>query len=156
MDNLEGLQKQMQEDAFRIYQQNLEWIDRRLDPQTAEFYGETPETWKHAKEVAFSMYQDLRCLLGPTPRLSGHLNREKCEGIPPYTFEGNPTEFPCVGVLEYRGHEYPVYNDDYGMSWFAVVDGRSIQVDSFGGETDWYFELDRIIDRIYDYGRQGD
>ena len=138
------------EKAFQYYQSILEWIDRRRDPKTAEFYGEDPNEWKHAKEAVFMLYQDLRLLFGPTPSLLTHLNKEKAEGIPPYRFADSPVEFPCVGVLEYRGMEFPVYDDDYGMSTFAVIDGRSIQVDSFGGETDWYFEIDRILDRVYE------
>lgn len=136
------------EKAFQHYQSILSWIDRRRDPKTAEFYGEDPSEWKHAKEVAFKLYQDLRHLLGPRPTLLSCMGTEKAKGIPPYRFADSPAEFPCVGVLEYRGMEFPVYDDDCGMNMFVVVDGHSVQVDSFGGETDWYYEIDRIIDRV--------
>ena len=137
--------------AFDHYQSILEWIDRRQQPETLEFYDkDRKEYWHHAKEVAFMMYQNLRHLLGDTPRLHDLIDKENAKDVPPYKFKDGVGEFPCVGVLKYRDREYPVYDDAYGMSWFVVVDDRSIEVDSFGGETDWYFELDRIIDRIYD------
>lgn len=137
-----------EEKAFLDYQDTLDWIDRRQEPKTAEFYNESPEVWKKAKLAVFVLYQRLRDLFGELPTLGKCLNRDKKEGIPPYKFEDGDTEFPCVGVLGYRGMEFPVYDDDYGMDMFIVVDGRCLQVDSFGGETDWYFELDRIIDKI--------
>ena len=46
------------------------------------------------------------------------------------------TKFPCIGLLKYRGQEFPIYNDDYGMSNFIVINKLPITVDSFGGETD--------------------
>lgn len=149
MDVKEGRNDSLQQAAFQRYQGRLDWINRRMDPGVLEFYGERIEDWKHAKEVAFLLYQDFRCLFGFIPSLDECLNREKKAGIPPYKFEGNDTEFPCEGVLEYRDMEFPVYYDDYGMSLFAVVNGVSVQIDSLGGETDWYYEFDKILDRIY-------
>ena len=135
------------EDLFNKYQRTLEWIERRRKPDTLEFYEETAEAWAHAKEVAFTMFEDLR-LYFETPSLRTCMDRERASEFPPYKPEGSDNAFPCIGVLKYREREYPVYNDDYGMSYFIVVNGYPLQVDSFGGETDWYYELDRIIDEI--------
>lgn len=138
------------EDLFAIYKSTLEWIDRRRDPETAEFYKEIPEAWKHAKEVAFHVYQHARCYCQePLPSLyrDHEIDHDRKEAFAPYKGE-NDSEFPCLGSFTYRNLEFPVYDDDYGMSMFTVYDGHIIQVDSFGGETDWYYELDRLIDKI--------
>lgn len=139
------------EDLFAIYQRTLEWIDRRKEPDTADFYKESPETWKHAKEVAFDMYQSLRhwCEDGsPSLYRDCRIDESRKGAHKPYKFDKGEMEYPCVGAFTYRGIEFPVYNDDYGMSEFTVFEGHVIQIDSFGGETDWYYMLDKYIDRI--------
>ena len=45
------------EDLFNEYQDKLKWIDRRLTPDCLEFYKDTAESWKHAKEVAYEALQ---------------------------------------------------------------------------------------------------
>ena len=138
------------EDLFEIYQSKLQWIDRRLTPECLEIYEDTAESWKHAKEIAFSMYQELRldCEDG-IPSLKDCLNRneEQIRNIPPYKFD-NGYECPCCGILQYRGHDFPVYVDDYGMSDFIVFGGNEIQISSLGGECDWYYPIDLILDKI--------
>lgn len=138
------------EDLFAIYKSTLKWIDRRRDPETAEFYKETPESWKHAKEVAFNVYQNARRYCDePLPSLyrEHKVDHGRKEAFGPYKGESG-SEFPCLGSFKYRDLEFPVYDDVYGMSMFTVYDGHIVQVDSFGGETDWYYELDRLIDKI--------
>ena len=135
---------------FDLYQRMIEWVDRRRKPDTAEFYNESPETWKHAKEVAFMMYQDLRHFVdGGAPDFKSIDYDPKYDELPPHKFD-NGYECKCCGMIHYRDRDYPVYNDDYGMSSFIVLDGRTIQVDGMGGMTDWYFEIDRVLDKIYD------
>ena len=138
------------EDLFKIYQSKLQWIDRRLTPECLEIYADTAESWKHAKEIAFSMYQELRldCEDG-IPSLKDCLSRneEQIRDIPPYKFD-NGYECPCCGILQYRGHDFPVYIDDYGMSDFIVFGGNEIQISSLGGECDWYYPIDLILDKI--------
>ena len=138
------------EDLFKIYQSKLQWIDRRLTPECLEIYEDTVESWKHAKEVAFSMYQELRldCEDG-IPLLKDCLSRneEQIRDIPPYKFD-NGYECPCCGILQYRGHDFLVYIDDYGMSDFIVFGGNEIQISSLGGECDWYYPIDLILDKI--------
>ena len=138
------------EDLFKIYQSKLQWIDRRLTPECLEIYEDTVESWKHAKEVAFSMYQELRldCEDG-IPLLKDCLSRneDQIRDIPPYKFD-NGYECPCCGILQYRGHDFPVYIDDYGMSDFIVFGGNEIQISSLGGECDWYYPIDLILDKI--------
>ena len=138
------------EDLFKIYQSKLQWIDRRLTPECLEIYADTAESWKHAKEIAFSMYQELRldCEDG-IPLLKDCLSRneEQIRDIPPYKFD-NGYECPCCGILQYRGHDFPVYIDDYGMSEFIVFGGNEIQISSLGGECDWYYPIDLILDKI--------
>lgn len=136
------------EDLFREYQNKLDWIARRLKSDCLEFYNETAESWKHAKEVAFQMYQHLRyfCEDG-IPKYSDCFYYSSDLKIKPYKTEDN-TKFPCIGILKYRGQEFPIYNDDYGMSNFIVINKLPITVDSFGGETDWYYIIDKFIDKI--------
>ena len=136
------------EDLFREYQNKLDWINRRLEPDCLKFYGETAEAWKYAKEVAFQMYQQLRyfCEDG-IPKYSDCFYYSSDLKIKPFKTEDN-TKFPCIGLLKYRGQEFPIYNDDYGMSNFIVINKIPITVDSFGGETDWYYIIDRFIDKI--------
>lgn len=138
------------EDLFVIYQRTLEWIDRRCKPDTAEFHGETPEAWRHAKEVAFHMYQDMRhfCPEGmPSLYKDCPIDSSREGAFGPLKDESGE-EYPCCGSFKYRDLEFPVYRDDYGMSMFTIYEGHGVQVDSFGGETDWYYELDRLIDKI--------
>jgi hypothetical protein len=35
------------------------------------------------------------------------------------------------------------------MSEFIVFEGNEIQVSSIGGECDWYYPIDLILDKIY-------
>ncbi len=138
-------------DLFDTYQSKLQWIDRRLTPDCLKIYEDTAESWKHAKEVAFSMYQELRldCEDG-IPSLHDCLiqDKEKVRNTPPYKFE-NGYECRCHGIIHYRDHDFPLYIDDYGMSEFIVFEGNEIQVSSIGGECDWYYPIDLILDKIY-------
>ena len=138
-------------DLFDTYQSKLQWIDRRLTPDCLKIYEDTAESWKHAKEVAFSMYQELRldCKDG-IPSLHDCLiqDEEKVHNTPPYKFE-NGYECRCHGIIHYREHDFPLYIDDYGMSEFIVFEGNEIQVSSIGGECDWYYPIDLILDKIY-------
>lgn len=134
------------EDLFNEYQHILAWIDRRSKPDVARLYQEKPDYWKHAKEIAFTFYENLRykCDDGiPDHRDSFIYDKALVKDIPPYE-----DKFPAIGILKYRGEQYTIYNDDYGMQYFIVIDDRSIAVDSFGGDVDWWYELDRIIDNI--------
>ena len=142
-------------DLFNIYQSKLDWINRRLEPDTLKFYDETAETWKHAKEIVFDWYQDMRyfCEDGYPGQECFDYNNKLIAAYKPYEItndNGITTKFPCIGLLKYRGNIYPIYDDDYGMQTFIVLDGREITVDSFGGGIDWWYELDRIIDKIYE------
>jgi len=142
---------------FDYYQTKLDWINRRLEPDALEFYHDTAEAWKHAKEIAFDWYQDMRYYCE-----DGIPNHDDCfdyknkiiAAYKPYKItnkEGITTEFPCIGLLKYRGQTWPIYCDDYGCQDFIVLeDGREISVCNMGGELDWYYELDRIIDKIYE------
>lgn len=138
-------------DLFDTYQSKLQWIDRRLTPDCLKIYEDTAESWKHAKEVAFSMYQELRldCKDG-IPSLHDCLiqDEEKVRNTPPYKFE-NGYECRCHGIIHYREHDFPLYIDDYGMSEFIVFEGNEIQVSSIGGECNWYYPIDLILDKIY-------
>ena len=132
---------------FNKYQNMLDWINRRLEPDSLEFYEESAETWKHAKEVAFDMYEELRYHVRggiPEANKSFFYDKDLVESIPDYE-----DQFPAIGILKYRDNEYTIYNDDYGMQSFIVVDGQQITVDSFGGGIDWWYMLDQIIDKIF-------
>ena len=138
------------ETLFNEYQRELEWIKRRMDPKTMEFHNEKPEDWRHAKEVAFNLYESLRqfCEDG-CPRNHEAITIDGIDKYPPFD-AGDGYVCAVVGVLRYRGLELPVYCDDYGMSDFVVYGDEHIPVDSFAGSTDWYYELDKKIDHIYD------
>lgn len=140
------------QDLFDHYQHQLDWINRRLEPDTLEFYKESAETWKHAKEIAFDTYEYLRYYLPdgiPDYDKSIFYDESLVSDVPPITYE-NGYECPAVGILKYRDTEYPIYNDDYGMQSFIMINGRELPIESFSGDYDWYYELDRIIDKIYD------
>ena len=129
---------------YDIYLTRLAYIERRMQDDVLEFYGEEKRDWKHAKEIAFQMYEALR-YEGEDPGYPTSVVKPD-EPIPPYKI--GDTEFPCIGVLKYRGEDIPVYNDDYGMRDFIVYQGREITHDSFGLSADWYYEVDRIKDKI--------
>lgn len=129
-------------ELFKIYQESLKQIERQRKEGLS-----SPERIKKLKREAFFLYEDKRykCEDGiGAPTSVAHPNKR----IPPYEKDGQ--SFPCLGVIEYRGEVLPVYYDDAGMSDFIVYQGRDIMHDSFGGETDWYYEVDRIKDKIDD------
>lgn len=129
------------------YERQLEWVNIRTKEKTLEFYGEDASAWKHAKEIAFHMYENLRYLCEDGAGFPTSLTQPK-RRIPAYKHGKN--KFPCVGVVEYRRETIPVYSDDYGMRLFMVYQGHEITYDSIGGMTDWYFEVDRYKDKICD------
>ena len=127
------------ETLFNEYQRTLEWLERTSAKEDTGL----------AKYTAFSMYQSLRRSVEngcPSYKDIQYFKR-KSRKYPPKVFD-NGYECPCVGKIEYRGNTYPVYCDDYGCQDFIIVGDRHIQVNGMGGMTDWYFELDRIIDKI--------
>lgn len=136
---------------FAIYKGRLEWVDRMTNPKTLEYTGESKDEWKHVKYTIFSMYQDLRCLLKdgiPDNQKCIKRFRTKSKKYKPYQ-----NKYPCYGVLNYRDVEYPIYEDDNGMCSFIVVkdskdNDYQIQIDSCWGYTDWYYELDCVLDKI--------
>jgi len=140
---------------FNLYQDKLAWVDRMTNPKTLEYTGESKDEWKHAKMIIFDWYQDMRyyCEDGYPGRECFDYNDKIISAYKPYEMTseaGITTKFPCIGLLKYRDNVYPIYNDDYGMQDFIVVDGHSITVDSFGGGIDWWYVLDKIIDKIYE------
>ena len=133
---------------FNKYQNMLDWINRRLEPDSLKFYEESAESWKHAKEVAFTMYQDIRHYVE-----GGIPNDEECFDYSSKliaAYKPYKDQFPCIGLLKYRDQTWPIYSDDYGCQDFIVIeDDYQIPVCNMAGCLDWYYELDRIIDKIY-------
>ena len=140
---------------FNLYQHKLDWINRRLEPKTLEFYNETAEAWKHAKEIVFDWYQDMRCFVEggiPDERECFDYNSKLIVAYKPYEIKNGDivSKFPCCGILTYRDQKWPIYTDDYGCQDFIVMeDGYQIPVCNMAGCLDWYYELDKIIDKIY-------
>ena len=134
---------------FSEYQDILERINRRMEPEVLEFHHDSIDNWKNAKYIAFRMFEQLRYYTeGGVPSLAECLTCEGLEDFPPMMY-GN-YKCPVIGLLNYRDEVFPVYDDDYGQQLFIVVNGREINVDSPGGETDWYYEVDKVIDNIYE------
>ena len=137
------------EQLFNLYQNKLDWINRRLEPKTLEFYNETAEAWKHAKEIVFDWYQDMRYYVEdgiPDEKDCFDYSSKLIAAYKPYK-----DQFPCCGILTYRGQKWPIYTDDYGCQDFIVMeDDNQIPVCNMAGCLDWYYELDKIIDKIYD------
>ena len=126
-----------------------------MQPDSLSFYGETAESWDHAKDIVFGMYQDLRHYVPggiPDRDKSFFYDSSLVADVEPHKesheVDGKiiTTEFPAIGILKYRGEEYVIYNDDYGMQSFIVVDGKTITVESCAGEYDWYYALDSLLD----------
>ena len=145
------------EELFNFYQSRLAWVERRLEPETLEFYKESKESWKHAKEVIFDFYEHMRYYTdGGIPNYKDcfDYNNKLIHAYKPYTItseEGITTEFPCIGILKYRGQKWPIYNDDYGCQDFIVLENDyQLPICNMSGELDWYYELDRILDKIYE------
>ena len=136
-------------ELFELYQSKLAWINRRLEPKSLEFYKETAEAWKHAKEIVFDWYQDLRCYVeGGIPKDEDcfDYSNKLIAAYKPYK-----DQFPCIGLLKYRDQTWPIYSDDSGCQDFIVTENDyQIPVCSMGGCFDWYYELDKIIDKIYE------
>ena len=135
-------------DLFDDYKQKLNWIDRRLQPETLKFYNETAESWKHAKEIAFGMYQHLRYFCEDGIPIDCIDYKADVSNISDYVLD--ETSFKCIGILNYRDLQFPVYEDVYGMSNFIVLEDHMIEVSNFAGYIDWYYEVDSIIDKIYE------
>jgi hypothetical protein len=65
-------------------------------------------------------------------------------------YVSDETSFKCIGILNYRDLQFPVYEDVYGMSNFIVLEDNMIEVSNCAGCIDWYYEVDSIIDKIYE------
>ena len=144
------------EELFNYYQNKLAWVDRMTNPKTLEYTGESKDNWKHAKEIIFDWYQDMRYYCEdsyPTFESCLFYDYDLVKDEKAYVFENGYVCEP-VGILKYRDNEYILYNDENGMSSFIVIkdandEDYAIQVDSFEGGTDWWYELDKFIDKIY-------
>lgn len=135
------------DELFAQYKALIDWIDRRMKPEVLEFHHESVDNWKYAKHTVFLMFERLRYYTEEgIPNLYECLTREGIEDYPPKMYDNY--KCPVIGLLNYRDEVFPVYDDDYGQQVFIIVNGQEITVDSLGGETDWYYELDRIIDNI--------
>ena len=106
-------------------------------------------------QEGFDNWKDAVVANGEVLKAQGYIEDEYVDAViaciekyGPYELD-NDYKCAVVGVLRYRGLELPVYCDDYGMCDFIVYDGKTIEVDSFGGPTDWYYVLDKYIDKIY-------
>lgn len=138
------------DELFDEYKHLLDWINRRTAPNALEFYGETKEQWSHAKQAIFFMFEHLRGYVeNGYPNLENCLSYGGIENYPPYKINDD-YECPVVALLNYREETFPVYDDDAGQQNFIVVNGSEISVDGLGGSYDWYFEVDKVIDKIYD------
>lgn len=45
------------------------------------------------------------------------------------------SEFPAIDILKYRDKEYPIFDDEYGMQVFILVNDQIIPIESFGGDS---------------------
>ncbi len=99
------------EDLFNEYKQKLNWIDRRLQPDILKAFNDKAEYWKHAKEVAFGMYQHLRYFCDDGIPTNCIDYKTDVSNIPDYILD--ETSFKCIGILSYRDLQFPVYNDNH-------------------------------------------
>ena len=132
------------EELFEVYQTELNWISRRLEEPTLEFYKEFSDNWRHAKEVAFKMYQALRFYCTDEDVLSIDITSlNENEHVDDYD------QCPCIGYILYRGQRFYAYDDDPGQQIFIVVGDRTITFASFDCPLiDWWYEADKILDGI--------
>ena len=120
-------------DLFNLYQNKLDWINRRLEPDTLEFYNETAEAWKHAKEIVFDWYQDMRyfCEDGYPGQECFDYNNKLIAAYKPYEItndNGITTKFPCVGLLKYRGNTYPIYDVEEKVFKYMKVNSNAFEL----------------------------
>lgn len=132
------------EELFEIYQNELNWINRRLQEPTLEFYKEFSDNWRHAKEVAFKMYQALRFYCTDEDVLSiDIIPLDVTEQISDYN------GCPCVGYISYRGQKFYAYCDEPGQQEFIIVGDKVITFSTFDCPLiDWWYEVDKVIDNI--------
>lgn len=140
------------DNLFNRYQETLAWIDRRCEEKVLKRHNETIDNWKHAKEVAFNIYQSVRQdVPNGVPSICKDDNiiydKDIVNKVPKLILEDG-REFEVVSILKYRGLELPIYMDEVGASTFVVIGDTQIGVTGLGGEYDWYYMIDKILDKI--------
>ena len=63
--------------------------------------------------------------------------------------------FPCIGFIQYRGHEIPLYDDDYGQQVFGKLNGHDLSggAYNFNYMQDIMAQADYLIDtELLSYG----
>lgn len=132
------------EELFNIYQDNMEWIKRRLQPKTLEFYGERADQWKQAKYMNFKWFEMMRYYCDEVD-----VYKIKEQSLPLDVKVDDYDNCPCTGYLDYRNQRFYVYYDDMGAQCFIVCEGHIIPIISMGAdEIDWWYEVDYLLDKI--------
>ena len=139
-----------QEKIFKIYQSKLAWSRRmqqtkdttwqkRLEMTDDAWYF----TWHQIRYAIFSMYEDLREFPDPAECIEHGPKFNTYDNI----LRVGDSEFCCVGMLSYRGIKFPIYYDEGGSEEFIRWEDEDGAEDISMG-MDWWYELDRFIDRI--------
>lgn len=143
------------EDLFMEYQDKLDWANRMI-----KSFPSQEQEWKRVKFAVFLMFEELRACCDDAPECREHGERGACvhygsEYADKYPAKksiseetGVEYEFPVIGELTYRGLTLPIYDDDYGLQSFVTFDGEDIPILTIGGSFDWYYQIDKHLDKI--------
>ena len=137
------------EDLFIAYQGNLDLANRMI-----KSFPSQEQEWKRVKFAVFRMFQELRMSCDDAPKFEDcvHYDPKFADKYPPQEYfsegTGETYVFPVIGELTYRGLTLPIYVDDYGCQNFITIDGEDIPIETMGGIWDWYYPIDKHIDKI--------
>ena len=127
------------------YENDIEYANRMLTPDSLSFFKKTEEYWKGYKRASYKWFQDMKAELSFKPEVIDMTEEEKAENI--YIDEYNNYFYPDQW-LKYRDELIPIYVDDYGQQEFIKYKNRFF----YGGSYNIYAEYDfcSFIDTVKD------
>jgi hypothetical protein len=128
------------EDLLYVYESQLAYVERMMEPNTLSFYKKTEEYFKGYKAACFKWFEEMKL---------------ECEDFKPQ-IEKVDTKIKrdngdlLIGYLNYRGEQIPVYDDDQGQQIYIIYNGEVIPGGSYNllPEYDFCYFIDLKKDNI--------
>ena len=128
------------EDLLYVYESQLAYVERMMEPNTLSFYKKTEEYFKGYKAACFKWFEEMKL---------------ECEDFEPQ-IEKVDTKIKrengdlLIGYLNYRGEQIPVYDDDQGQQMYIIYNGEVIPGGSYNlfPEYDFCYSIDLKKDNI--------
>ena len=117
-----------------ILNKKRHWIAKKYSQNEIEFCDQKIS-------ACFNVYEDMRSLLFDFPEYYKEIDSTKADKF--VSAHDTPENtFPCIGTFVYKNVEYPVFMDDYAMTDFIEVDGKTVDLN-----WDWWYAIDCYRER---------